>query len=111
MFETLSTNDPKKLNLIREINKPKIIKFESDNVTMISSIPFNKGINMAVSQMGALKYPGLDGYNAKFYQWMWEMVGPDIVIFIQNFFKYTTPLTKLNKTSIVPIPKKKYSKR
>ena len=51
------------------------------------------------------KAPGLDGYNSRFYKAMWSVVGPDVVIAIQNFFVAGRISKAWILTTITLIPK------
>lgn len=69
------------LGLTRELIKRKLS--QRDNELLISK-PSGEEIKCAIFEIGALKFSGPYGYNAKFYQIMWKVVGPDIVEIIKN---------------------------
>ena len=64
-----------------------------------------KEITKALIQMSPEKAPGLDGFNASFYQWNWDLVG--INISRQYAFSYISGklLKEVNHTFHTLIPK------
>lgn len=51
------------------------------------------------------KSPGPDGYNAKFFQANWDVVGKDLIKAVQQFFRTGFMLREWNSTIISLIPK------
>ena len=62
-------------------------------------------IKSAIFRMPLDKAPGPDGYNAFFFQRMWNIVGPDVVSAIQYFCNSSRILKQFNHASITLIPK------
>lgn len=62
-------------------------------------------IKNVVFSMGALKAPGLDGFNGLFYQKNWESVKGDICKAVKSFFNGGCFPRELNETSVTLIPK------
>ncbi|KAJ9536525.1 LOW QUALITY PROTEIN: hypothetical protein OSB04_un000277 [Centaurea solstitialis] len=63
-------------------------------------------IKHAMFHIGNYKAPGSDGYSAKFFKATWDIVGPDVLRAIHNFF-YRGHLSKeLNHTLLCLLPKK-----
>lgn len=50
--------------------------------------------------------PGLDGFLLFFFQNFWHILGSDVVIIAQEFFRSYSLLKELNAIFFVPIPKK-----
>lgn len=67
--------------------------------------PTAKEIKDAVFSIHADKAPGPDGFSASFYQANWPIIGSDVVLEIQQFFKDGILPTSINKTHIRLIPK------
>jgi hypothetical protein len=59
----------------------------------------------AVTQMGPLKAPGLDGYTVGFYQKHWVTLGPEVCGAVLHFFNFFVMDPVLNKTHVALIPK------
>ncbi|KAH7836205.1 hypothetical protein Vadar_033678 [Vaccinium darrowii] len=51
------------------------------------------------------KAPGLDGYNARFFQKAWHIVGHEVIAAIRNFFKSGKLLSRANATIVALVPK------
>jgi hypothetical protein len=64
----------------------------------------NKEVGVAISQMAALKAPGLDGFTAKFFQKNWAMIGEEVRKTVFELNSGVMP-NALNKTNIILIPK------
>ncbi|KAM6559477.1 hypothetical protein CsatA_028716 [Cannabis sativa] len=64
-------------------------------------------VRHALFQMHPDKAPGPDGMGPGFYQKHWDVVGPDIVHMVTDFFASGVIPTDLNITNLVLIPKKK----
>ena len=56
--------------------------------------------------MKSLKAPGPDGFPALFYKHYWDIVGDQVVLATQSFFRDGWLLWNLNQTFISLIPKK-----
>ncbi|KAJ9561536.1 hypothetical protein OSB04_006696 [Centaurea solstitialis] len=62
-------------------------------------------IRKAMFSIGNDKAPGSDGYSSKFFKKAWEVVGPDIMVAIHNFFYRGRLAKSLNHTLICLLPK------
>nr|GEV12936.1 hypothetical protein [Tanacetum cinerariifolium] len=71
---------------------------------MIRDITSNE-VKEAMFSMGNDKSPGPDGYTAAFFKEAWDIVGPDIVLVVREFFGNGKLLKELNHTVIALIPK------
>lgn len=91
---------PIDLDLIKHLISPVI---SNEKNTMIIAILTEKEIKDVAFSLDPLKSPGPNGYPAKFHQYMWDIVGGDIVNIAQKIFKYKFPLGKINRFFIVLI--------
>lgn len=55
--------------------------------------------------MHSNKAPGIYGMHALFFQKFWHIVGPDIICFVQSWWRGERELYTINQTCIVLIPK------
>lgn len=51
------------------------------------------------------KSPGIDGYTSQFYKKPWDIVGPEVVDAIQDFFLHGKLLAEVNVTALTLIRK------
>ena len=63
-------------------------------------------IKGTIFSMPTNKSPGPDGYSIKFIRASWDVVGPDIINAVSEFFRNGRLLKDLNTTAITLIPKK-----
>ncbi|KAL8167083.1 hypothetical protein V2J09_008582, partial [Rumex salicifolius] len=54
---------------------------------LLITTPTAKEIKVALFQMHPTKAPGVDGMHDLFYQNFWAVVGPNIVCFIQQWWR------------------------
>lgn len=92
------TLDKQEVNLLRVVVTPE----ENDWLTATPSV--DEILNI-IKGLNSWKAPEPDGMNAEFYKKTWEMTGPSVVKFIQNFFEPQDGMDENNSTYIVPIPK------
>uniref|UniRef100_A0A803QIS8 Reverse transcriptase domain-containing protein n=1 Tax=Cannabis sativa TaxID=3483 RepID=A0A803QIS8_CANSA len=64
-------------------------------------------VEKALFQMGPDKAPGIDGFNNKFYQKNWSVVGKDVTEAILNVLNNDADISPFNSTLITLIPKVK----
>ncbi|XP_020266409.1 uncharacterized protein LOC109841898 [Asparagus officinalis] len=65
----------------------------------------NEEIKKAVFSMSDNKAPGPDGYSASFYKSAWPIIGEEVTLAVEEFFKTGKLLGVTNSTAIVLIPK------
>ncbi|CAL1390085.1 unnamed protein product [Linum trigynum] len=58
-----------------------------------------------VFQIGSSKAPGSDGFTALFFQQYWDVVGHDVCVAVQSFFRSGHLLRAFNHTWLTLIPK------
>ncbi|XP_030478240.1 uncharacterized protein LOC115695305 [Cannabis sativa] len=56
--------------------------------------------------MPPLKSPGPDGFPTKFFKDYWDIVGPQTIEFVHEFFRFGTFSKEINQTFMVLIPKR-----
>ena len=74
------------------------------SISMVQEIT-NAEIKEVVMSLNPHKAPGPDGYNARFFQKAWHIVGHEVTSAIQNFFRSGKLLTKANATIVALVPK------
>lgn len=62
-------------------------------------------IKTALFSMDTLKAPGIDGYNALFFQKAWSIIGSSITVAVQDFFTHLQLPQQVNCTYVTLIPK------
>ena len=72
----------------------------------LSQIPNAKEIKDVVWEMNDMKAPGPDGLPRIFFKKYWQIVGLQVIIAIQSFFRKDWLLKQLNHTFITLIPKR-----
>ena len=81
LYQTGSPNIPENLeNLI----EPCISNIENEE---LCRVPTRDEIRKVMFEMKSLKAPGPDGFPALFYKHYWEIVGDQIVLATQSFFR------------------------
>lgn len=98
MTSTITLDKQEVLNLLRVVVTPE----ENDWLTATPSV--DEILNI-IKVLNSWKAPEPDGMNAEFYKKTWEISGPSVVKFIQNFFESQHGMDEDNSTYIVPIPK------
>jgi hypothetical protein len=53
-------------------------------------------IRNAIFQMNPDKAPGLDGFNAMFFQKNWDLIKDEVVLAVQAFFQHGRMLKQIN---------------
>lgn len=76
----------------------------SMNDTLVA-VPTGDEIFQALNQMHPNKAPGMDGMHALFYQKFWHIVGPDVIMYVQNWWNGDIDIAEINDTCVVLIPK------
>ncbi|KAL9244400.1 hypothetical protein vseg_018180 [Gypsophila vaccaria] len=64
-----------------------------------------KEIKDTVFNIPVTKSPGPDGYTSTFYKDAWNVIGPDVIEAVKDFFLHKNLLKQINATSLVMIPK------
>ncbi|XP_062020822.1 uncharacterized protein LOC133737235 [Rosa rugosa] len=77
---------------------------EDDNSVLVS-IPTAEEIRHVVFSMDPSSSPGPDGFPGSFYQSCWDIVGNDVIGFVQFFFQQNWLYPNANSNFIVLIPK------
>jgi hypothetical protein len=72
---------------------------------MLDKLFTEEEVEKALFQMAPGKAPGVDGFNAGFFQAHWEMLRPCVVPAVLNFLNGGELSEKVNKTLLVLIPK------
>lgn len=90
--------DEPDLNLIQPI--PDNNCFEG-----MSSPPAEAEVKKAIFSISGDSTPGPDGFTASFFQSCWEIVGPDVVSAVEQFFNGAFLPRSVTATSIVLLPK------
>jgi len=91
------------LNTLVDETIPSLVT-EADN-QMLLRIPLSAEIKDAVFALNGDGAPGLDGFGGHFYQTYWDIVGKDVVQFVQEFFQGGLLPNNINSNLIVLIPK------
>lgn len=81
------------------------VRLSPKQVQELNDDIFAKEIEDAVFTMGPTKAPGLDGFLARFFKKYWDVVGVDVINFVQKIFKATTLIEGINCTFLILIPK------
>jgi hypothetical protein len=70
-----------------------------------------KEIECALQSIGDLKSPGIDGYGAYFFKKAWQIVKPDVLRAVHDFFDNGRLYKAANCTLVTLTPKYKEAKR
>ncbi|KAJ9561753.1 hypothetical protein OSB04_006913 [Centaurea solstitialis] len=76
----------------------------TDSLHMIRPI-LSEEIRDALFHVGNDKAPGSDGFSSRFFKSTWDIVGPDILLAIHNFFYRGHLAKELNHTLLCLLPK------
>ena len=80
----------------------------TDEMNESINLPFTaKEVERALFMMGPSKAPGSDGFNAGFYQYHWDILGPSITTAVLDFLNGGDMPDEMNNTIICLIPKVK----
>jgi len=72
---------------------------------LLSSIPQPVEILRNILSLPPLKAPGTGGYHALFFQNNWYILGPSVILVIQEIFEKLTILLDWGIANLVRIPK------
>ncbi|XP_021771869.1 uncharacterized protein LOC110736014 [Chenopodium quinoa] len=76
-----------------------------DAQVFLSSPITNAEIDCAIQGIGDDKAPGIDGFNAKFFKYTWDIIKLDIYEAVHDFFDTGTMNTQWNCTIVTLVPK------
>ena len=80
---------------------PQMPEDENEGLTA----PFSEEVKLVVFDMEHNKAPGPDGFPAKFYQFFWQVVKPDLMTLFNEFPVGRLPIHSLNFGVIMLLPK------
>jgi ribonuclease HI len=72
---------------------------------LLTRVPSFDEVKQAVFNMDGSSSPGPDGFGGCFFQHFWDVVGPDVVASVTQFFRQGWILPNLNSSHVVLIPK------
>ncbi|XP_031474554.1 uncharacterized protein LOC116246820 isoform X2 [Nymphaea colorata] len=75
-----------------------------ENELLVSPIR-DEEIHWAVLRVNKDSAAGPDGFNNRFYQSYWSIIGPDVSLAVKEFFRSGLMVKGINKTHIVLLPK------
>ncbi|XP_074265751.1 uncharacterized protein LOC141588195 [Silene latifolia] len=78
---------------------------QDSHVILLLAPVTTEEIRDSIFSIPSTKAPGPDGYSSQFFKDAWEIVGPDVIAAIQNFFHHGQLLKQLNTTTLTLIPK------
>lgn len=84
---------------------PTLISVDENSV--LCRLPTPLEIKDILFDMQSLKAPGPDGLPPLFYKNYWPIVGSEVILAVQNFFRTGHLLKEINNSFIVLIPKVK----
>ncbi|KAL6221415.1 hypothetical protein ACLB2K_009166 [Fragaria x ananassa] len=82
---------------------PSLVSTE-ENI-MLTAVPTSEEIKNTVFSMDPASAPGPDGFPGSFYQSCWDIVGSDVISFVQYFFQHNWLYPNANSNFIVLLPK------
>ncbi|XP_062028868.1 uncharacterized protein LOC133744853 [Rosa rugosa] len=82
---------------------PNLITGEEN--AMLTAMPSPEEIKRTVFSMNPSSSPGPDGFPGAFYHNCWDIVGADVVAFVQYFFQHNWWYPNANSNFIVLLPK------
>ncbi|KAL6189533.1 hypothetical protein ACLB2K_040921 [Fragaria x ananassa] len=97
-----SSSTPRNLDEVCSVIPSLVTNAENDWLT---AIPSTEEIKNAVFAMDASSAPGPDGFPGCFYQSCWDIVGPDVVACVRQFFMQNWLLPNINCNFLVLLPK------
>ncbi|XP_071727488.1 uncharacterized protein [Rutidosis leptorrhynchoides] len=77
--------------------KRKLNGFPSKAVGMVRPVSANE-VKAAMYDIGNNKSPGPDGFTSEFFKSLWEIIGDEVTLAIQDFFKIGQLLMEINHT-------------
>lgn len=81
-------------------------KLSEEDSSQLECPPNSVDIWRALKNIGRDKAPGVDGFNAGFYQGCWEVVGDSVVELIHKFWRIREVDAEANQTLLVFVLKK-----
>lgn len=81
---------------VQEITSKSYLLLSNESKDFLSIEFSNEEIKRVVFQMGKLKAPGPDGFQAGFFQEYWDIVGEDVIEAVKNFFSNNSSISSLN---------------
>lgn len=101
LFSTSSPSQQALDDCLQQV-QPSVTTAMNANLTEIYT---EEKIKAAIIQMAPLKSPGLNGFNASFFQNYWHIMGEEVSSVAPNFINHGIFDRHINKTFIVHIPK------
>lgn len=83
---------------------PKMVSYEEND--LLCRIPDEVEVKKVVFNLKGESSSGPDGFFGKFFQVYWDIMGPDIVRMVQNFYLGNSLPKSITHTNLVLIPKK-----
>lgn len=96
------SSNPSIGNEIFQLFEP--IVTDEQNAHLLST-PSSEEVKNTLWMMHPLKAPGPDGMPGTFFRNYWDIVGDQVISFVQNFFRDKHMLKAINFTNIMLIPK------
>uniref|UniRef100_A0A803NUT2 Reverse transcriptase domain-containing protein n=1 Tax=Cannabis sativa TaxID=3483 RepID=A0A803NUT2_CANSA len=105
------TNHIRQEDKMMEISEYILNSISEAENERLSVCPTEEEIKRVVWSLPPLKSPGPDSFPVKFFKQYWDVVGMQVVNFVQEFFHNEIFCKEVNRTFIVLIPKKPQAER
>ncbi|OMO67876.1 reverse transcriptase [Corchorus capsularis] len=104
-YQSIFTSDNPDLSNIQEVSNLIGTRLTNEMRDLLDQDFTEEDIKVATFQMNPSKAPGPDGMNPCFYQKFWHVIGKDVSTMALQFLNAGLPLSDINHTTIVLIPK------